>query len=153
MKKIIGVIGPSECTKELYDLAYQLGTKIAENNFNLICGGKSGVMEACCKGAKKNNGLTIGVLPEDNKDNVNQYVDIPIVTGFGEARNIIIVKTADILVTIGGGFGTLSEIAFALKLDKPLIALNSEWAQNISDKVIVANSLEDVSKKILKILD
>ncbi len=123
--KIIGVIGAGECDKATYELAKEVGKEIAICGCALICGGLGGVMEAAAKGAKEAGGLTIDVLPSSNPLDANPYIDIPIVTGLGEARNIIIVRTAKVLIAISGGYGTLSEIAFALKMDKPIIGLNT----------------------------
>jgi hypothetical protein len=93
----------------------------------LICGGRGGVMEAACRGAKGAGGLTIGVLPGMSRRHANAYVDIPIVTGMGEARNAIIARTADVVIAIGGSYGTLSEIAYAFGFDTPVVGLGT-WA-------------------------
>ncbi len=124
--KIIGVIGQGrDCSPELLKNAEQVGYLIAKQNAILICGGLGGVMEAACRGAKKGGGVTIGVLPTNHKIDANEFVDIPIVTGFGEARNIIIVRSADAVIAVGGKYGTLSEIAFALAFGKPIVGLNT----------------------------
>jgi uncharacterized protein (TIGR00725 family) len=91
----------------------------------LICGGMGGVMTAACQGAQSAGGLTVGVLPGLSAADANPYVDVPIVTGLGEARNIVIVRTAAAVIAVGGEFGTLSEIAFALKLGRPVIGLGT----------------------------
>ena len=124
-KKIIGVIGTSSPSQEETKLAYELGGLIAEKGAILICGGLGGIMESVCKGTKEKGGITIGILPEDSKIHANKYVDIPIPTGFSHARNIIIVRTSDSIISIGGGYGTLSEIAFALKLNIPVFGLGT----------------------------
>jgi len=134
--KIIGVIGQGrDCSPELLKDAEAVGFQIAQRNSILICGGLGGVMEAACRGAKKGGGITIGVLPTNHKSDANEYVDIPIVTGFGEARNIIIVRTADALIAIGGKYGTLSEIAFSLMFGKPIVGLHT-W-QNLDHIIYV----------------
>ena len=121
---IIGVIGQgSNCSKKLLNLAEHVGRCIAKKNAILICGGLKGIMEAVCRGAKKEQGLTIGVLPGTTKIDANRYIDIPIVTGLGEARNSIIVRTADVVIAVGGRYGTLSEIAFSLALGKPIVGI------------------------------
>jgi uncharacterized protein (TIGR00725 family) len=91
----------------------------------LICGGRGGVMETACRGAKSAGGLTIGILPGTNPRKANPYVDIPIVTGIGEARNAIITRTAQAVIAIGGSYGTLSEIAFALSFGTPIVGLGT----------------------------
>ena len=141
MKQLqIGVIGNSNPSKEEYKMAEEVGKLIAVNKGIVICGGLGGVMEAVAIGAKSKNGKTIGILPGKNKDSCNDYIDIPIATGFGEARNIIIVNSSDSIIAIGGSFGTLSEISFALKKDIPLIGLNT-W--NVSDKIIKCEKPKD----------
>jgi uncharacterized protein (TIGR00725 family) len=127
MRKLrIGVIGPSEAHAELCSLAEDVGRRIAEAGAILICGGGSGVMEAASKGAKSAGGITIGIIPGTNENEANQYIDIPIITGMGHGRNIINVWSSDAVIAIGGGYGTLSEIALALRTDKPVIGL-STW--------------------------
>jgi uncharacterized protein (TIGR00725 family) len=133
MKKIIGVIGGSTCSEEIYNIAYQVGRHIAKKGYLLISGGLGGVMEAACKGAKSEQGLTIGILPTNDKNSANPYVDIPIVTGMGEARNIIIVKSADGIIAIDGGYGTLSELAFCGILNLPVVLVKS-WDIGIGIK-------------------
>ncbi len=122
---IIAVVGSALCSAREMALAEAVGRALAEAGATLICGGGSGVMEAACRGAKKANGLTIGILPGFHAGDANPFVDIPIVTGLGEARNVIIVRTAQAVVAVGGEFGTLSEIAFALKLGRPVIGLET----------------------------
>lgn len=130
---IIAVIGQgSGCTPEIDAMAEAVGFKIAMKGGTLICGGLSGVMESACRGAKKGGGITIGILPSGNKADANPYVDIPIVTGMSVARNVIIVHTADAVIAVGGYYGTLSEIAYALAFDKPVIGLHTwEIDENI----------------------
>ena len=138
-KKIIGLIGGGECTPEIEKAAERVGRGIAERGGILICGGLSGVMEAGCRGAKEAGGMTIGILPGANPDDANEYVDIPIPTSVGYARNIIIVNTSDAVIAINGKFGTLSEIAFCLQFGVPVIGLFS-W--KIDPSIIVANTPE-----------
>lgn len=122
---IIAVVGSSFCSAHETKLAEEVGRALAEAGATLICGGGSGVMEAACRGAKRAGGLTIGILPGFHAGDANPFVDIPIVTGLGEARNVIIVRTAQAVIAVGGEFGTLSEIAFALKLGRPVIGLET----------------------------
>lgn len=129
-KIIIGVIGSSTCSSSVSEVAYIVGKEIARKNAIIICGGRGGVMEAACKGAKEEKGITIGVLPGNDKENANPYIDIPIVTGMGEARNVIIARSSDAVIAIAGKYGTLSEIAFALRFDVPVVGI-ATWNINI----------------------
>lgn len=148
-KKIIGVIGASTCSPEIYELARQVGAEIARAQAMLICGGGSGVMEAACRGAKEAGGFTIGILPGTDKNEANRYVDIAIVSGIRDARNTIIVRTADGLIAVGGEYGTLSEIAFAKKFGKPLISLKS-W--NFDSTIPQVDSAESAVASLLDLL-
>lgn len=125
MRPMIGVIGGSTPTAEEAAAAEAVGRALAEEGAVLICGGRGGVMEAACRGAKEDNGLTIGVLPGADRSQANPFVDIPIVTGIGEARNAIIVRTAQAVIAVGGSYGTLSEIALALVFDTPVVGLGT----------------------------
>lgn len=132
---IIGVIGAGQASPALRKIARLVGQEIARQGATLACGGLAGVMEAACQGAKEEGGSTIGILPGSDKSEANRFVDIPIVTGLSYARNLVLVRTSDAIIAVGGGFGTLSELAFALKLGKPVVAIDS-WA--VSDKIITA---------------
>lgn len=121
----IGVVGDSHAEGESTTLAFQVGRLVARNRATLICGGLGGVMQEACRGARSEGGTTIGILPGERRDQANAFVDIPIVTGMGEARNLIIVRSSDAMIAISGGYGTLSEIAFALKLGVPLVGIRS----------------------------
>ncbi len=132
MNTIIGVIGTSEASDEEFKTAEEVGREIARRKGTLVCGGLSGVMEAACRGAKSEGGLTIGIIPGFNRSDANPYVEVPIITGIGEARNIIVVRSSNAIIAIGGSFGTLSEIGFALKLNIPVIGINTwEVSSNI----------------------
>ncbi len=122
---IVAVVGGGICSSEEASLAEAVGRHLAQAGAILICGGLGGVMAAACRGAKSAGGLTIGVLPGFETTDANSYVDIPIVTGMGEARNIIIVRSAAAVIAVGGEFGTLSEIAFALKLRRRVVGLGT----------------------------
>lgn len=125
MRKTVGVIGAGDASGTDTERAFEVGKEIARNDFVLVCGGMSGVMEAACLGAKSAGGLTIGIIPGERKAEANPHVDIPIVTGLSHARNIIVVRSSDAIIAIGGSFGTLSEIAFALRLQIPVIGLDT----------------------------
>ena len=130
-KQIIGVIGSGKDEASLMSIAEEVGRLIAQKGAHLICGGLGGVMEAASKGAKAAGGTTIGILPNDTREKANPYIDVPIATGFGEGRNIIIIRTADVLIAIGGEYGTLSEIAFALRMGTSVIGVNTWDIQGI----------------------
>ena len=130
---IIGVIGASRADDELLRLAEELGQEIASRGVAIVCGGMTGVMEAVCKGARAKGGLTIGIIPSDDKNDANQFVQIPIVTGMGVGRNVMLVKTADVLIAVGGEYGTLSEIAHALNIGKKVISLHSWQLERATD--------------------
>ena len=122
---LISVIGESKATDQNYSIAEKVGVLIARSGATLVCGGLDGVMEAACKGAKSAGGSTIGILPGLSKNEANQWIDIPICTGLGDARNIVVVRTGAAVIAIGGAYGTLSEIGHALSDGKPIFALNS----------------------------
>lgn len=148
--RIVGVIGGSKLPSELYSAAELIGREVATRQAVLITGGLTGAMEAASKGAKAAGGLTIGVLPGLSSTDANPYIDLPIVTGLSEARNIIIVRTADILIAVGGGPGTLSEIAFALKFEKPVISLDS-W--HVADEIIRVKTPQEAAVRAFELLD
>jgi uncharacterized protein (TIGR00725 family) len=125
IKKIIAVIGGSEPDEKSLKIAEEVGSLIAQKGAVLITGGMGGVMNAASRGAKNANGLVIGILPTDNKAHANPYIDIPIVTGMSEARNIIIARTCDCAVAINGKYGTLSEIAYCLMFNVPVVGINT----------------------------
>lgn len=125
MGPLVAVIGGSSPTVGEASLAEDVGRRLAEDGVVLVCGGRGGVMEAACRGAKGAGGTTIGILPGSDKSEANPYVDIPIVTGIGEARNAVIARTADVAIAVGGSYGTLSEIAFLLRLGKPVVGLRT----------------------------
>lgn len=124
-KFLVSVIGGHDCDQETAVLAEQVGEIIAEENAVLICGGLSGVMEAACKGAKRRNGLTVGIIPGDSKNGANPFVDIAITTGMGYSRNAIVAGTGDLIVAFPGEYGTLSEIGFALNAKKPVYGIGT----------------------------
>ena len=126
---IIAVIGSSEANEELVELATKVGYELAQNGVIMVCGGLGGVMEAACHGAKQAGGMTIGILPGKDTKSANQFVDIPICTGMGYARNVIVVKTGLSVIAVGGAYGTLSEIGHALGDNIPVVGLRT-WYFN-----------------------
>ena len=120
----IAVIGSGEkISKEQERIAEQIGSDIAKNNCILICGGKEGVMEAACRGAKSKGGIAVGILPSLKKEEANRYVDVVINTGVGHARNAFVAASADCVIAYEGSIGTLSEIAMALNYRKPVVII------------------------------
>ena len=150
---IIAVIGGSDAKPEHIRLAEAVGQELARRGVTVVCGGLSGVMEAVCRGAKGYGGNTIGILPGRSPKEANEFIDVPIVTSMGYARNVIVVHTGEAVIAIGGAFGTLSEIAHALGEDIPVISLNS-WpltrkgdGDPIGDGLIVATTPEEAVDK------
>ena len=148
-KKTIAVIGARVCDDEIASLAEHMGRLLAENGYTVICGGLGGVMEAVCKGAKAKNGKTIGILPGNNPVEANPHIDVSIATGMGVSRNLVIIRSSMAVIAISGGFGTLSELAFALQLEKPVIALQS-W--DVSENVTIASDPEDAIEKLKNLI-
>lgn len=146
--KIIAVIGGRNEGKATLREAEEAGRLIARSGAALMSGGLGGVMAAASRGAKKEGGLVIGILPHDHKRHANKYVDISIATGLGIGRNVIIARTADAVIAVGGEYGTLSEIAFSLQLGKPVLGIRT-W--DIKG-VIPAKDAREAVKKALGLL-
>ncbi len=144
-KKMIAVIGAGRADKELLALAEQVGRLIALNGAILVCGGLGGVMEAAAMGANTEGGITVGILLGLEKSAANPYINVPVATGLGEIRNAVIVRSADVLIAIGGEYGTLSEIAFALKAGKTVIGIGTWDIKGI----IKTNGAEDAVNRAL----
>lgn len=148
----IAVIGGSQCSPEEAKLAETVGQELARREVILICGGLGGVMEAACKGASSVGGITVGILPGDNRYEANSYVSIPIVTGMGYARNILVVKSAQAVIAIDGSYGTLSEIAHALQDNIPVVGLDT-WSFSLkgqlSDSIIPAQDAREAVEKAI----
>jgi uncharacterized protein (TIGR00725 family) len=123
----IGVLGPHDCSAEERSLGFEVGAEIARNGATLVCGGLGGMMEAAAEGAKSKQGVTVGILPGDKASHANEFIDIALPTGLGPIRNALIVRACDAVIAIRGGYGTLSEIAFALRLNVPVIGLQT-WS-------------------------
>jgi len=121
----IGVMGPSACSQRIWNLAREVGVCLARSEAILVCGGTGGVMEAAASGAKEAGGITIGILPGSSEVDANPFIDIPIVTDLGNARNVINVLTSHAVIAIAGAYGTLSEIALALKCGRPVVGLET----------------------------
>lgn len=149
---LIAVVGGNQCTPEVTRIAEEVGWLLAVRGVALVCGGLGGVMEAACRGAKAAGGVTIGVLPGDSRTAANPYVDVPIVTGMGQARNVIIVKSAQAIIAVDGSYGTLSEIAHALQNGVPVVGLGT-WSMVMRGRpdegIIQADSPENAVDKAL----
>ncbi|MBA7574109.1 hypothetical protein ES708_15911 [subsurface metagenome] len=151
---IIAVIGGGSCSKEEARLAEEVGRELGKRGATLVCGGLGGVMEAACRGASSEGGVTIGILPGDDRQSANPYVRIPIVTGIGYARNVAVVKSSQAVIAVGGNYGTLSEISHALQSGIPVIGLNT-WTISRNGKedkaIISAQSAAEAVDKALEL--
>ena len=121
----IGVVGESRASRRAVADAERVGTAIAGAGAILLTGGRGGVMAAASRGATRNGGLVVGILPGFAREEANRWVTVPIVTGMDQARNVILVRSSDVVIAIGGRYGTLSEIAIALKLGVPVVGLRT----------------------------
>jgi uncharacterized protein (TIGR00725 family) len=152
--RIIAVIGGRNPSKEEEETAEEVGRLLARHEAILICGGLTGVMEAACRGARSVGGLTIGVLPGNDASTANPHVQIPIVTNLGYARNVIVVKSARAVIAIGGGYGTLTEIGYALDLKIPVIGLKT-WSlsrnHQIDKSIVRARNAKEAVKIALEL--
>jgi uncharacterized protein (TIGR00725 family) len=148
---IIGIIGESRLSDQVHGvLAEEVGRLVASAGYTLVCGGLGGVMEAACRGAQQAGGRTIGILPGTDRSEANPYVEIAVPTGSGYMRNVMIVLTADVLIAIGGGFGTLSEIGHALGYGKSVIGLRTWEAARAGGRapIIVVDSPEQALEAV-----
>ena len=123
----VAVVGASDADEELAATAEAVGAALASAGATVVCGGLGGVMEAVCRGAKTAGGLTVGFLPGTDPSEANAWVDVVVPTGMGEARNMLVVRSAEVVVALGGEYGTLSEIALALRAGTPVIGLGT-WS-------------------------
>lgn len=144
---MIGVIGAGTCSGKIEELALEVGREIAHSGGIVVCGGLGGVMTAAARGAKEGGGYTVGILPGPSIYEANAYIDFPIATNMGHARNAIIAQTSEALIAIAGGYGTLSEIALALKMGKGVVTLSSEFA--VPGARIAADAREAVREALV----
>lgn len=142
---LVSVIGGATCSEEEAAQAETVGRLLAERGVGVVCGGRGGVMAAVCRGAMQMGGITIGLLPGDTTEDANEWVQIAIPTGLGEARNAIVARAGVGVIAIGGEYGTLSELALALKWDKPVAGL-ATWD---IDGVYAASSPEEAVRFVL----
>jgi uncharacterized protein (TIGR00725 family) len=136
----VAVVGSGTASRELYEKAQEVGRLVAERRGTVVCGGRSGVMEAAARGATEAGGTAIGVLPDEDRKRANEYLSYSIATGTGHARNLAVVCSGDVVIAVGGEYGTLSEIGLALKVGRPVVALES-W--ELGEHVSVASSPEE----------
>jgi len=147
-KPVIAVIGAGKCSKKLRDMAAEVGRIVAEQGGVIVCGGMGGIMEGAARGAKEAGGTTIGILPTDLKEDANEFIDYVIPTGFGEARNIMVVRAADAVIAFPGKFGTLTEMAFALHAKRPVISVNA-W--RLSDEISQVETPAEAAELAMKL--
>lgn len=124
-QRYVSVIGAGEPTASQAESAYEVGREIARAGHILVCGGLAGVMEAAARGAAEAGGISLGILPDDDRSKANPYITVSIPTGFSHGRNYLVVKSGDGVIAVGGGAGTLSEIGLAIKLGRPLVLVDS----------------------------
>jgi hypothetical protein len=152
----IGVIGGSDVSPKIAALAEEVGREIARRKAVLVCGGMGGVMEATCKGAAGEGGLTIGILPGDSRRQANKYVRIPIVTGIGYARNVAVVKSSQAVIAIDGSYGTLTEIGYALQSGIPVIGLGTWTFTSKSQpecEIIKVKTAKEAVEKAMELIE
>jgi uncharacterized protein (TIGR00725 family) len=142
----IGVVGGSECSQDVWDKAFELGRLIGKQGWTLICGGRTGVMESVCKGAKQEGGLTVGILPGYDYKQANRYLDVKIPTGLGYARNVLVVRASDFLIAVNGKYGTLSEISFALSEGKAVFGIDTWDIQGIKKVETPLCAIQEIKK-------
>jgi uncharacterized protein (TIGR00725 family) len=148
--KVVSVVGTGEAVpaSREWSAAEQLGAWIASRGWVLVTGGRGGVMEAASRGAAAAGGLVVGILPRESTSEANAWVRFALPTGFGEGRNVLVVRAADVVVSVGGEYGTLSEIALALKMRKPVVTLFGRWS-GLDD----ARSAQDVESAKALVLE
>jgi uncharacterized protein (TIGR00725 family) len=165
MKKVISICGSdvddNNLSKIALDVAEQVGRLIARKGGVLVCGGQGGVMKAACKGAKEENGTTVGILPY-SKDDANDCIDIAIPTNIGNVRNYLVANSGDAVIAIGGRWGTLNEISYCMITEKPLILIkgtggivdqiiNNNLMQDIESHYFIANSADEAVEKAFEV--
>ena len=155
-RRLIAVCGESDPQTSLAELAFELGRGIAQRHAVLLCGGLTGVMEHAARGARAAGGLTIGLLPGEDPDEANPYIEVAIASGLGHARNAVLACTADGVVAVGGGLGTLSEIALALRNGRPTIGIQT-WRfdrnRRTEPELPTADSVDEALEWLLARMD
>jgi uncharacterized protein (TIGR00725 family) len=146
----VAVVGPGEASPHELQAAEDVGAGLAERGAVVVTGGLGGVMEAACRGARSRRGRTLGILPGEDRDAANGWVEIAIATGLGELRNGLVVRAADALVAVGGGHGTLSEVALALKLARPVVGLGTWEVHGVEHVSTPAEAIDRISALLLQ---
>lgn len=147
-KPVIAVIGAGKCSKKMRDSAAEVGRYVAEHGGVVVCGGLGGIMEGASRGAREGGGTVIGIVPSDSAADANEFVDIVIPTGMGEARNILVIRTADAVVAFPGKYGTLTEMAFTRLFDKPLVSVQA-W--KLGEEVIQVENPVEAAKLAMEL--
>ena len=148
--RYVSVIGPGDADEETYGLAREVGRIVAGRGGVVVCGGLAGVMEAAARGATEAGGVAIGILPDEDRSRANPYLSFVIPTGIGQARNLAVACSADAVVAVGGGYGTLSEIGMSRKVGRPVVALGG-W--DLGEHVTVASSPEEAVERAFGLLN
>src|SRR3989441_8536567 len=149
-ERYVAVVRGGTCSPEEARAAEEIGASLACAKAVVVCGGLSGVMEAACRGARREGGLTVGILPGNDRGAANPHVVVAIATGLGELRNGLVVRAADAVVAVGGESGTLSEIGFALKLGRRVIGLATWELSQKPDSILRASSAEEAVRLALE---
>jgi uncharacterized protein (TIGR00725 family) len=145
----VAVVGSGEASGELYQKAQEVGRLVAERGGTVVCGGRSGVMEAAARGAAEAGGVAIGILPDESREGANEHLSLSVATGTGHARNLAVVCSGDVVIAVGGEYGTLSEIGLALKVGRPVVSLES-W--NLGGHVSVVSSPAEAVERAFDLL-
>ena len=143
----IAVVGAGDAGRELLATAEQVGARLAEAGAVLVCGGLGGVMEAACRGAREAGGLTVGLLPGTDRLAANPFVEVAVPTGMGEMRNALVVRAGEAVIAVGGGYGTLAEIALALKARTPVVGV-STWEAARTGRAIEVERVESAAEAV-----
>src|SRR3954451_8587143 len=146
----VAVVGPGDASPHDLQAAEDVGAGLAAGGAIVVTGGLGGVMEAACRGARARRGRTIGILPGEDRDAANGWVEIAIATGLGELRNGLVVRAADALVAVGGGHGTLSEVALALKLGRPVVGLGTWQVHGVEHVSTPEEAIDRISALLLQ---
>jgi uncharacterized protein (TIGR00725 family) len=146
----VSVVGSGAASGDLYVKAREVGRLVAERGGTLVCGGRSGVMEAAARGAAEAGGVAIGILPDEDRRKANEFLSFSIATGTGHARNLAVVCSGDVVIAVGGEYGTLSEIGLARKVGRPVVALTS-W--DLGEHVTVTSSPREAVEAAFRLLE
>ena len=146
----VSVVGSGTASGDLYEKAREVGRLVAERGGTLVCGGRSGVMEAAARGAAETGGVAIGILPDEDRRKANEFLSFSIATGTGHARNLAVVCSGDVVIAVGGEYGTLSEIGLARKVGRPVVALTS-W--DLGEHVTVTSSPREAVEAAFRLLE